>query len=92
MSRKILYTFIMDWSGGTYVSQFSGNDIKSTITAWADSIDTNLLDIQAVDKADFIADVKNENAVALYGITKAWAISPNIKGKMATVTIVETAQ
>ncbi len=92
MSNQTLYTFVMDWNGGTYVSQFSGNDVSSTITTWADSIDTNMLDIQPEDKANFVADAKSENAVALDGVSKTWAISPNIKGKMATVNIVETTQ
>ena len=82
----------MDWNGGTYVSQFLGNDVSSTITTWADSIDINVLDIQSEDKANFVADAKSEKAVALDGVSKTWAISPNIKGKMATVNIVETIQ
>ena len=91
MSHKKTYTFIMDWNGGTYVSQFSGSDIDTLKLIWAESIACEMLKIQQDDKNNFILDVKSDTVVPLDGMVNVWTISPNIKGKMATVNIVETS-
>jgi hypothetical protein len=93
---KELFTFIMEWNGGTYVSQVEANHIEHAINEWLINLDLEMLSWKQSD-----IDIINEERggdfplsypVALDGLFNVWCFSPNIKDILAIVNIVKTVR
>ena len=41
---KNLYTYIMEYAGGTYISQVRGEDIMDSARKWVDGLDVDKID------------------------------------------------
>lgn len=88
-----LYTFVMDYLGGTYVSQFEAENIDSAIHKWAHSLDTDNIDgLGPVGKKRLINEVAltDETPTHLNGLKNVWCICGRTSKGMALINIVLT--
>ena len=86
-----LFTFILEWMGGTYIEQVSATNVKEATLGWANNLDFSLIDVLEKYKPEFISDVRNEDIVAIDLLEHIWCITPSINGTLALVNIIETA-
>jgi hypothetical protein len=85
------YTFIMEYAGGTYVSQVSAPTEKSACVKWAQKL--NASKVPGLDrrgKESLIKQMKDESPVALTETVNAWCTGASIRGKHALINLVRT--
>lgn len=87
-----LYTFILDWNDGTYISQLKATSINHSIEKWSANIDTYGIDLpNDFNKDAFLNSVENESIVSVSNTRSVWCITPDINDEIAIVHIVQTA-
>ena len=82
-----LFTFILDYEGGTYISQIRENQLDKAFEKWLGSIDFSEIDIE--NSGLLINDV-DTNLTPLDGITNVWCTNFFVGEEFALVNIVET--
>ena len=88
-----LYTFIMDFQGGTYVAQIRASSPRSACVKWAENLETNEIHgLGEKGKSVLIEEMKGESPIAIDGITNTWFASASIRGKSAYINLVLTEQ
>lgn len=87
-----LFTFVLDYAGGTYVSQVNAASWKHAPRAWAEKLQAG--EIQGIGSDSLLrlrARVKEEAPVELTGLRHVWCFSILVRGKLALVNYVQTA-
>jgi hypothetical protein len=91
--RVPLYTFILDYRGGTYISQVRAPNYKTAPRVWAEK-----LDLTAIGKLEkgfgdkLVASISEEKPAPLDGVAKTWCLSSCPVKKLALVHFVQTAE
>ena len=86
-----LYTFIMEYAGGTYVSQVTASSPKSACVKWAQEMDAaQVSGLGRKSKETLIEEMKAEAPVALDGLANSWCATARIRGGLALINIVQT--
>ena len=87
-----LYTFVMDYAGGTYVSQVKATSPKSAVKRWASELPVDEIDkFGSASKARLIKDVDDEVPIMIAGLSNVWCSTARIRGKLALINFVRTA-
>lgn len=88
-----LYTFVLEFEGGTYVSQVEAASVELAPSAWATAITPGttqgMPDASLRELCEAIAE---QVPVRLDGLQQVWCISPLVRGRMALVHFVLTAR
>jgi hypothetical protein len=91
--RVPLYTFILEYRGGTYISQVRAPNYKTAPRVWAEK-----LDLTAIGKLEkgfgdkLVASISEEKPAPLDGVAKTWCLSSCPVKKLALVHFVQTAE
>lgn len=86
-----LYTFFMEFEGGTYISQVAAPSLKLAMRKWANSLDTTQIKgMGPTLKKQVIQEIEGEEATPLEGLKNAWCFALSPKGKFCLVNFVET--
>ncbi len=86
-----LYTFIMEYAGGTYVSQVTAPSPKSACVKWAQGLDVSQVSgVGLKSKEILIEEMRAEAPVALDGLSNSWCATARIRGELALINIVQT--
>jgi hypothetical protein len=88
-----LYTFILEYKGGTYLSQVSSG---SPVTAFG----KGAKGLQAVEvtglgnkgKASLIEQMKTNEITPITGLINVWCKTAVISGRLAIVNVIQTEQ
>jgi hypothetical protein len=87
-----LFTFIMEYSGGTYVSQVKSATPKSALKRWASELPVEQIEgLGSASKARLIEDVETEEPVRIAGLSNVWCSAALVRGKLALINVVRTA-
>jgi hypothetical protein len=87
------YTFIMEYAGGTYISQVKAPSEKSACIKWAQRLDMDhVKGLGLKGKESLIDQMREESPVPLEGISNAWCTGALIRGKSALINLVQTEQ
>ena len=85
------YTFIMDYAGGTYISQVKAPSEKSACLKWAKNLEVSQIQGLGLKGQEFlIQQMKEEGPGPLDGTLNAWCTSAIIRGKFALINLVQT--
>jgi hypothetical protein len=87
-----LFTFVLDYAGGIYVSQVKAISWKDAPRAWAEKLEAGK--VQGVGPGSLArlrTSVKDETPVELAGLRRVWCFSILVRGKLALVNYVQTA-
>ena len=86
------FTFIAEFRGGTYISQFKGEDIDSVIKSWVLNLDSNLFSEKIILKIkdEIINNSNIHTPVLLNGLENVWDLSFVVNRSLLLITIVET--
>jgi hypothetical protein len=86
-----LFTFIMDFSGGTYVSQVRSESVKTALSAWAKQLNPKDIYGMGVKMISLLQkEIDQETPVPLTGLSNAWFASVLIHGRSVFIHIVAT--
>jgi len=87
------YTFIMEYAGGTYLSQDNAPSPKSACVKWAQGLDESQVSGMGLkSKESLIEQMKEEAPVPLDGLVNAWCKSALVRGELALINLVQTEQ
>jgi hypothetical protein len=88
-----LYTFIMEFEGGTYISQVKASSPKSACVKWAESLDASgIYRLSEAGKSILVEEMKNVAPTAIKGVLNTWFSSALILGKSANINLVQTVE
>jgi hypothetical protein len=86
-----LFTVILEFDGGTYISQFQASSPADAAVKHADYL-VGLKGMSTLSNRRRLADsLSLERPVAIEGVRKVWCCSTSVRGKLALVNIVATA-
>lgn len=86
-----LYTFILDFADGTYISQVNAPSTTSACAKWAEELDiTKLKGIGIKNKESLKNQMKEEEPQPLNGVLNTWCLSATLHGGLALINIVQT--
>lgn len=86
-----LFTFIADYKGGTYISQFIAETLESALLLWIDNVDF----LTKEELNNFSIKLDNENLdlpTMLNGVENVWCTGFTIFKSYLLLNIVETVQ
>lgn len=84
------YTVIMDFKGGTYISQVQSENQKNALEKWALELDTSeIFGLGDAGKARLLKGARSEEPIALEGLSQVWCAYCLIPGP-ALINIVQT--
>lgn len=86
-----LYTFIMDFEGGTYLSQVRAPDVKTAPGVWAAGLKPG--EIPGLGSAllrRLQSKVASDEPVPVTGLERVWCSSALVRGRSVLVHFVET--
>lgn len=87
-----LYTFMMEFNGGTYISQVSASDPCSALEVWARALDPEAIEgLCDSVKAELVQGVSDETPTPIEGLQNVWCVFLNPGGARCLVHLVETA-
>ena len=85
------YTFIMDFGGGTYISQVKAPSAKSACVKWAQKLEVSQVHgLGLKGQESLIQQMKDESPGPLDGTLNAWCTNLIIRGKFALINLVQT--
>ncbi len=88
-----LYTFIMQYAGGIYVSQVNAENPETACVLWAQNLQVNeVYKFGEKSKSQLVEQMKAEEPTALRDVTNTWFVSANLRGGSAYINFVRTAE
>jgi len=83
--RNQLYTFFLDYKGGTYVSQVKASSPVKALMVWTETLDdTNVDGLSHSAKKKLITEI-NEQPTPLEGVKNTWCCSVLLRGHLALI-------
>ena len=88
-----LYTFILDYLGGTYISQVKAESNSQAILFWAENL--NVEEIKGFSNADkkrlMIEGFSDEDFTLINGLINVWCVTVQTKKGFGIINFVKTA-
>jgi hypothetical protein len=83
-----LFAFVMDWQGGTYISQVEGETVKGATLCWARALDPKgIPGFGKRSKEVLIVDLEAETPVEIDGTVSVWCVTALVRGHLALVNV-----
>ena len=90
-----LFTIVLDYGGGTYISQLQARTAKAALAKWAEGESTvpvhGLGPTGRRDLSKALSSTALGELVKLDGLKNAWWNSSVVRGKPALISVIETA-
>lgn len=88
-----LFTFIMDYRGGTYIRQVNAPSLTKALRHWANTFDqTEVKHLGISGKRALIKASAKDSPVPIDGTKNAWCFTAIVGGHLALANIVKTAR
>ena len=87
----LIYTFVLDYAGGIYVSQHKATDVNDALETWLLKLCTEKL---AGDVSEDLAQAFSpieDSPVALEGLVHVWCVTAQARRGLALANIIQTA-
>jgi pantothenate kinase len=79
--KKYLYSFIMYYRGGTYISQVISSDVRSALFLWANELNVkNIKYLGTTSKNELINKAYDELPIPIDQMTNIWYVDFLING------------
>ncbi|MGH9425082.1 MAG: hypothetical protein ACRD2L_02070 [Terriglobia bacterium] len=88
-----LYTLILEYLGGTYISQVEAESPETAATQWARQLDSKR-DVEALNTevvSEFIKELQGQEAVPIEGCRNVWCLDALVRGKLALIHVIATS-
>ncbi|MCA9623018.1 MAG: hypothetical protein KC731_28560, partial [Myxococcales bacterium] len=92
-SRMPTFTIVLDYRGGTYVSQVRARSAVAAVAAWARGLgEDGVPFIGPATAAQIATDLQDSDLVPLSGVVSVWATSFIARGKFALLNVIQTEE
>jgi len=86
-----LYTFILDYTGRTYISQVEAPNLAKAVLKWPDGLVTDEVKGFGPKTADILkVRLAEDKPILLSGLINTWCVTAIIRGRLALIHIVKT--
>ena len=89
-----LFTCIMDYEGGTYISQVKAVSVRAACMTWARKLDISQIEgLGAKGKLSLIDEMREESdhIVSINGVSNVWCVTALVRNKLVIVNFIQTA-
>ncbi len=86
---NLLFTFIAEFKGGTYIRQIEAKSLRAAISCWRKSEVTVIAKASMTDVSKFSVDSLDE-AVAIDGCHNVWCFTSSVDRSFLLVNVVST--
>lgn len=86
----MLYTFILGWDSGIFVSQCDSEDVDGAIQKWSVAFDLCSVGASEESKSQFLAGLDGETPVLVDHLMSVWCVCTYIEGLLAVIHIIKT--
>lgn len=89
-----LYTMIIDYRGGTYVTQAESDSLEHAPIACVQGLDTGAMGghVKEQDKASILSALQEERVIPLADTTNCWCCSVDVHDHLMLMTLVLTGK
>lgn len=89
-----LYTFIMDYKGGTYLSQVNTeNSLKDACFNWANQLKpSEIVGFGEKTKVKLIEQIQDKEIVPIKNLLNVWCLSFLIRNNLVLITVIQTVE
>jgi hypothetical protein len=92
MINNRLYTVVLDYKGGTYIGQASGDSVTAALSQWVSRIRDEELAEWGITRDELSKIARSDKAVPLNGCLNAWCLSGSTSGGLALINVIATDQ
>lgn len=88
-----LYTFVMDFRGGTYISQVEAEDLHASIPAWIEAISkqqNQILHLGTKGLEKLKEELADQNPTLLDSLQNVWCLTAHLHSGFALINVVKT--
>ncbi|NLR69003.1 hypothetical protein HGH92_32175 [Chitinophaga varians] len=88
-----IYTFIMEFRGGTYISQVKENDVNTAMILWSKSL--QLTQVKFLGRKGILElqdEIKSESPTRIRDVDNVWCFCLRIKSGLLMVNVIKTAK
>jgi len=85
------FTIILEYSGGTYISQYRGRSPRKALQLWAKLEPAKLSMLDGGITPELLARATDQPPTPLDGLVGVWSVTAADDSELALVTIVATA-
>lgn len=87
-----LFTVILEYDGGTYISQIEAEDVGAAVRAWADRVAAGAIpELPSNVGPMFARELSEEVPVPITGLSGVWCCTAAVRGRLGLVNVVRTA-
>lgn len=84
-----LYTFVLEYAGGTYVSQYRGETLIAAMQSWSSAEQAKLAGQWSGEIVELLFErLGNNEPVRLDGLQHVWCVSASVSSDLALLNIV----
>lgn len=88
-----LYTFFLDYQGGTYISQVHAQTHSEAPKIWIKELDwTSIPKVERKFRNKLLSEIELEKPIEIEGLNKTWCLSPTIADNLALVHFTQTVE
>ncbi len=84
------YTFVFEFKGGTYISQFKANSLKKAISKWVHEVEIPKLTVKIRDKLIKETKMSDVKPILLTGLQNVWCMVLEVRGHIYLLNIIKT--
>jgi len=92
MTNSRLYTIVLDYRGGTYIGQASGDSVTAALSQWVSKIPHKELAGWGITRDELSEIVRSDEPVALSGCVNTWCLSGSTNGGLVLINVIATDQ
>jgi hypothetical protein len=92
MTNNTLYTVVLDYKGGTYIGQASGDSATAALSLWVSRISDEELAKWGITRDELSKIARSDEAVPLNGCLNAWCLSGSTNGGLVLINVIATDQ
>ena len=91
MNKNNVYTFLLEYKGGTYLSQIKAESPQNALTKWSESLSvTEIKGLGEKTKEQLIKDTKLEEPCLIEGMSNVWCATFVLANNLALLHYVQT--
>lgn len=88
-----IYTFVMEFRGGTYISQVAESNVHSALELWGEKLDLSQIKfLGEKGKLELLAELENESPTKMEGVVNVWHFCLRIKAGLLMVNVIKTVK
>lgn len=91
MNKKKLYTLLIEYEGGSYLSQGKAFSPKEGVLACVQNQNISAINgLKESHREDFISEIQEDTATPVKSLKNVWCFCVTIKKETALLTLVQT--